>query len=158
MKQINYTIGAFAIITDRKGRVLLSHRLDYDIWNLPGGGMDKNETPEMTVIREVKEETSLIVEVQQLSGVYVKPGNRDMAFVFKCKVVGGKLKPSKEADQHSYFGPNEIPINTIPNHVQRIRNYYKSKKKTHWILQAGTTKTKDLHKYGLIEKIGKKKK
>jgi 8-oxo-dGTP pyrophosphatase MutT (NUDIX family) len=35
-----FSIGAFAIIFDEDGRVLLCHRRDMDLWNLPGGGMD----------------------------------------------------------------------------------------------------------------------
>jgi 8-oxo-dGTP pyrophosphatase MutT (NUDIX family) len=33
-------LGAFAIIFDREGRVLLGHRRDMEMWNLPGGRPD----------------------------------------------------------------------------------------------------------------------
>ena len=35
-------------------------------WTLPGGGWEENETLEQTAIREVKEETSLDVEIERL--------------------------------------------------------------------------------------------
>ena len=38
-------IGVFAIILDDGGRVLLCHRRDQDLWNLPGGGLESGETP-----------------------------------------------------------------------------------------------------------------
>jgi len=37
-----FTIGAFAIIFDDAGRVLLCHRRDIDVWNLPGGGVESS--------------------------------------------------------------------------------------------------------------------
>jgi 8-oxo-dGTP diphosphatase len=45
---------AYAVIRDSKGRVAAVHtRLGYF---LPGGGMEADETPEATVIREIREE------------------------------------------------------------------------------------------------------
>ncbi|MFA5994556.1 MAG: NUDIX domain-containing protein, partial [Parcubacteria group bacterium] len=72
MKQA-FTIGVFGIIRDEKNRVLLVLRQDYDLWNLPGGGLEKGESPWQGVVREVKEETGLDVEVVRLAGIYSKP-------------------------------------------------------------------------------------
>lgn len=52
-----FSIGAFAIILDEQSRVLLCHRRDFDVWNLPGGGVENGELPTEAVIREVREET-----------------------------------------------------------------------------------------------------
>ncbi len=35
-----FIISAFAIILNSSNRVLLCHRRDYDLWNLPGGTME----------------------------------------------------------------------------------------------------------------------
>lgn len=51
-----FKIGAFAIILDEQGRVLLCHRRDIDAWNLPGGGLLSGEAPWQGVVRETKEE------------------------------------------------------------------------------------------------------
>ena len=40
-----FTIGVFGIIIDDKDRVLLCHRRDFDLWNLPGGGVETGESP-----------------------------------------------------------------------------------------------------------------
>jgi hypothetical protein len=40
-----WQLGAFCIIGDQNGPVLLSHRRDLDLWNLPGGGVEADETP-----------------------------------------------------------------------------------------------------------------
>lgn len=38
-------IGVFAIIFGDKKRILFCHRTDYDLWNLPGGVLEKDEAP-----------------------------------------------------------------------------------------------------------------
>lgn len=128
MKQ-TYTIGAFAIILDEQDRVLLCHRRDYDLWNLPGGGVELNESPWECVVREVKEETGLDVEVESLAGVYSKRNDADICFSFICKVVSGKITLNDEADILKYFAVNEIPQNTSPNQVERIKDILVNKQK-----------------------------
>ncbi|WLD94779.1 NUDIX hydrolase [Alkalihalobacillus sp. AL-G] len=36
------------------------------VWNFPGGGVEKNESPEEACIREVKEETGYNIEIDQM--------------------------------------------------------------------------------------------
>lgn len=121
MKDV-FTIGAFAIILDDEKRVLLCHRPDYDLWNLPGGGLEFGETPWECVVREVKEEVGLEVEVTDLAGVYSKRKKADLVFSFICKTVGGEIKLSDEADKIEYFSFKDIPKNTIPKQVERIKD------------------------------------
>ncbi len=61
-----FTIGAIAIIFDAQGRVLLCHRRDLDVWNLPGGWVESRELPTEAVVREVREETGLEVAARLL--------------------------------------------------------------------------------------------
>ena len=48
----------------RNGTILMVHMASdrYDFWTLPGGGIEIGETPEEAVIREMKEETNLVVK------------------------------------------------------------------------------------------------
>jgi 8-oxo-dGTP diphosphatase len=115
-----FTIGVFTIILDPQGQVLLCHRRDLDIWNLPGGGMEPGELPTEAAIRETREETGLEVKIERLVGVYSKPNNNDLVFVFTARVLGGRLTLNEEADQLDYFALDALPQNTIPKHVERI--------------------------------------
>jgi 8-oxo-dGTP diphosphatase len=55
---------AYAFSYDNeKNMILMVNNLDLG-WTLPGGTVEKNETIENAVIREVKEETGLDVEVE----------------------------------------------------------------------------------------------
>ncbi|MBB5852523.1 NUDIX domain-containing protein [Amycolatopsis umgeniensis] len=60
-------------IRDNEGRILLIHKVDNNLWALPGGGHDAGESIADTAIREVREETGLDIEVQRLVGTYTDP-------------------------------------------------------------------------------------
>ena len=117
-----FTVGVFGIIFDEQGRVLLCHRRDYDLWNLPGGGLSHGESLWDGVKREVKEETGLEVKIVRLSGIYDKPDKNEIVFSFICRVVGGQTTLNDEADQIKYFEANKLPKNTSPKHVLRIHD------------------------------------
>lgn len=129
MKQ-QFTIGVFWIIKDDQDCVLLCLRNDYNFRNLPGGGLEKWETPWEWVIREVKEETGLNVEVTSLAGVYSKPEKDEIVFSFECKVIDWKITLNEEAKDIQYFAFQEIPKNTPPKHVERIKDSLENKEKT----------------------------
>lgn len=122
-----FKIGVFGIIKDEKNRVLLCLRNDYDLWNLPGGGLEKGETPWQGVVREVKEETGLNVVVVKLIGVYSKPNKDEIVFSFECKMIDGKLTLNEEAKDIRYFSIYEIPENIVQKQVERIKDYFENK-------------------------------
>ena len=113
-----------AIIHDGDRRVLLCHRRDHDLWNLPGGALEHGEAPWDGVMREVKEETGLDVEVSRLLGVYSKPETDDLVFSFLCRRVGGQIALSDEADRIEFFRADELPANTISKQMERITDSF----------------------------------
>lgn len=132
-----FKIGAFAIIMDEKQRILFCHRTDYDLWNLPGGLVEENESPWNAVIREVKEETGFDVDISKFTGVYSKPDRNEIVFSFKCNVIGGELTKSYESDDFKYFSFEEIPENSSKNQIARIKDYLDNNDKTIFKLQGG---------------------
>jgi ADP-ribose pyrophosphatase YjhB (NUDIX family) len=119
-----HTLGAFAIIFDEEAQVLLCHRTDKDLWNLPGGRVELGESPWDTVIREVHEEVGLQVRVERLLGVYAVPERGDLVFNFLCVQTGGALTCSAEADGIGWFKQDSLPANTVRRHVERIVDAY----------------------------------
>src|SRR5436190_11343490 len=66
--------GCSAFILDPMGeRVLMTRRADNGQWCLPGGAMEAGESLSETCIREVWEETGLVVRIMRLVGVYSTP-------------------------------------------------------------------------------------
>ncbi len=69
---------------------------------LPGGYVEYGEKTEEAVIREIKEETGLDVQIQGLIGVY-SDSNRDprghcVSISYICFVIGGNIKPGDDAN------------------------------------------------------------
>lgn len=114
--------GAFAVIFDTDRRVLLCHRRDMDAWNLPGGRVEAGETPWDAAIRETREEVGLEIEIVRLTGLYWKPETEELVLNFHGVVVGGTIGPSDESDAAAYYAFADLPPNTAPKQVERIRD------------------------------------
>ena len=77
-----------------------------DFYNLPGGGLEDNETLEQTCKREIKEEFNINVKIGRL--IYILDTPSRLNFVFECKYLSGKIKlggPEKirMKDNDKYF-------------------------------------------------------
>lgn len=121
---MSFVLGAFAVIFDDEGDVLLCHRRDLDVWNLPGGALEGGELPDEAVVREVREETGLEVAVERLVGIYGKFNRDEIVFVFECRITKGIPSTTNETRAIKYFGLGDLPKNTIPKHVERIQDTY----------------------------------
>ncbi|OGD70308.1 hypothetical protein A3I18_01365 [Candidatus Campbellbacteria bacterium RIFCSPLOWO2_02_FULL_35_11] len=132
-----FTIGIFGIIFDEQNRILLCHRNDYDLWNLPGGTLESGEAPWDRVKREVKEETGLEVKIEKLQGIYSKQDKNEIVFSFICNVIGGEITLNDETNQIEYFEINEIPKNTSPKQIERIKDALENLNELTLKVQAG---------------------
>jgi 8-oxo-dGTP diphosphatase len=83
---------------DDWGRILLVRRRNdpgSGLWSVPGGRVESGETDIQAVIREMAEETGLVVEPKALIG-RVRRGPYDIAD-YRCTVVGGTLRAGDDA-------------------------------------------------------------
>jgi 8-oxo-dGTP pyrophosphatase MutT (NUDIX family) len=71
--EIILLVYASACIRDEAGRLLWQRRADFGWWGLPGGVLELDESLPECVVREVREETGLVVEPTRLVGVYTSP-------------------------------------------------------------------------------------
>lgn len=136
MARPTHTIAADTIIFNRKGEVLLVHRRDdYDMWCIPGGGVESGESTVKAAQREILEETGLEVEVYGPVGVYEKPQVKDIVFVYMGKIISGRLKPTSEADKFKYFSVNELPENMSAKQKERLKRIVKARGKIDFKVQ-----------------------
>lgn len=109
MNEINL---AGCIITDQDGRLLLIHRQQKDVWELPGGRLDPDEPKEISAARQMFEELGLDVEVKnQMGSTQFSEGDQKYTFYwFKAEPVAGQPKPQpkSEADSLKFFNKKEI--------------------------------------------------
>jgi 8-oxo-dGTP diphosphatase len=114
------SLGAFTDVYDAQGRILLCHRRDADVWNLPGGRVERGETPWWAAIREAREETGFVVSVRRLALVDFRPERDELVFTFVCIASGGAPTLNDEVDQLAWFPLDELPENLAPRHAERI--------------------------------------
>ena len=105
-------------------------------WALPGGRMDPGENIQQTIVREVKEETGLMVEIVSKVGEYVEKGIKDdidyeyYPTCFVVKPVGGEIKKQdSEIQEIQLFNLNELPKPLAFEHNLMIQDYFKKQKR-----------------------------
>jgi 8-oxo-dGTP diphosphatase len=74
----------------RNNQVLLMHRVKNgkEYWTFPGGGVEKGETIEQAVVREIEEETCLETVVEKL--LYVHHYETSDQYFFLCNYISGE--------------------------------------------------------------------
>jgi ADP-ribose pyrophosphatase YjhB (NUDIX family) len=119
-----------AFVVDDEGRVLLIHRTHNHRWALPGGEVELGESVSSAVIREVREETGIEVEITGLVGIYSDPKHiiayddgevrQQFSICFRAHQVGGELRGSSESTEVGWLRPDELDaLNMHP--AQRLR-------------------------------------
>lgn len=109
-----------AVVQGERG-LLLSVRSDLRGWELPGGTPRPDEQETEALCREVHEETGLEVVVEALVGEYRRTGFRPhVARVYRCRVVSGEPRPSRETPLVRWFDPERLPGTLFPWYRQPI--------------------------------------
>lgn len=109
-------VGAGALI-ELDGRLLLQCRTTEPFkgeWNLPAGHVESDEDPARAVVREVREETGLVVSVDSLFDAFFfddHPKGCGVFLVYRCTILGGTLQEGEPGLNPTYFGLENLPPN-----------------------------------------------
>lgn len=103
-----HSVSVAGVVVDDQGRALIVRRRDNGRWEPPGGVLELKEGVRDGVRREVREETGLEVEPENLTGVYKNMERGIVALVFRCRVVGGVLAETGEAVAFRWVRPDEL--------------------------------------------------
>lgn len=104
---------AGAIVHDAAGRLLLVRRRrepGRGLWSVPGGRCEPGETAAAAVVREVREETGLLVRADRTVGQVLRagPGVTYVIDDLACTVLGGTLAAGDDADDVRWVDAAEL--------------------------------------------------
>jgi ADP-ribose pyrophosphatase YjhB (NUDIX family) len=104
-----------AAVGNDKGQLLLIQRADSGIWLYPTGWCDVGYSAAEIVVKEVEEETGILVEPVRLIAVLdgLRLGMTRVplySLLFYCRVIGGELSPHPlETRDVGWFGRDTLP-------------------------------------------------
>lgn len=110
------TLGVRGVVTDAQGQVLLVEHTYLPGWHLPGGGVDRGETGEAAVIRELVEEAGVLAESRPvLLSVHDNgrsfPGDHVLLFRVD-RWSAATAKAQGEISRTGFFDPRHPPPGT----------------------------------------------
>lgn len=113
MKQCSSVRVAIGVVRNESGQILITRRkagtVLENLWEFPGGKIEAHETPEQCVVREIKEEVDLDVEVTAsftaLSHQYEHGQVQLMPRL--CRLIGGCVR-SLEVAEARWIDPEKL--------------------------------------------------
>jgi 8-oxo-dGTP pyrophosphatase MutT (NUDIX family) len=132
--KIDLVIAGYII---HKNRVLLIHHKKLDLWLPVGGHIEKDETPDDAILREIKEEVGIDVEILNYINFPIEGNNKKnlsipfyvnvhsvgdhdhCCFYYLCRAINPeKLKINKELKNFGWFSKEELEQEHIPLDVR----------------------------------------
>lgn len=109
------TVGSAAlIIHEDRSRILLGRRAkdpNRGRWVMPGGKIERYESIDEAVIREVREETALDVDVVERLGIFeiIEPPEHVLFVLTEVRVIGGISSPGDDLDDLMWVFRSQLP-------------------------------------------------
>jgi len=121
-------VGAVIIGEDRVILIRRGKEPGYGKWSIPGGAVKLGESLREALVREVREETGLEVEVGPMLEVLdriVKDNRGRVAYHYVlvdyvCSVCGGRLIPDTDALEVCWVSKDELECFDLPSITQKI--------------------------------------
>ena len=116
-------MGVGAVVV-HEGRVLLIRRGKEPLkgrWLIPGGTVELGETLEQAVVREVREETGLVVRPREVVLVFDRIERAGETVLwhyvivdYRCEYVSGDLQAGSDAAEAALVSPSDLDAYDVP--------------------------------------------
>ena len=109
--QDKFLIGVTGIIFNKKGEILLfKHTYRSHAWALPGGYLKSGEHPREALEREIKEESGLVVSVDEPLKTRTDRDNARLDLCYTGVLIGGDFTPTHEVSEYGFFAQDKLPL------------------------------------------------
>lgn len=98
------------------------------MWSLPSGFVEYGENPIDAALRELKEETGLVADLDKILGIYLSddhPKTFSTLTIIKVMNAKGKLESKDDASEARYFNLNQLPKMAFLAHASVLKTIYK---------------------------------
>lgn len=109
------------VVIQRGDTVLLGRRNmepALGMWSFVSGYVDRGEKVEEAATREVKEETNLDVQLDELLGVFSEQGNPHVVIAYRASIkhndISGLTAQPDEVSELAFFPQNHLPELAFP--------------------------------------------
>ena len=125
------TLGVRGIVIDPAGRIALVRHTYLPGWYLPGGGVERGESTQAALSRELREEIGVEAHnVVSVLGMYhaLNEGRDDHVTVFVVQLDAAQATKAHAADgieiaRMAWFPPDALPTDTSPATARRLAEY-----------------------------------
>lgn len=129
-----FVVGVGGVVLDDQERVLLlrhRYRPPGFPWGVPGGYVNRGESLEEGLVREVREEVDLAIEV--LSPLQVNSGfKRRLEIFYLARYVSGEIRvDGKEILEGQFFVRNQLPDGLPKEHRAMIAHAFALQDRMH---------------------------
>ncbi|MBN2202424.1 NUDIX domain-containing protein [bacterium] len=133
-----FSLSVKSLVFDADRRCLILKRSDRNRnypgkWELPGGKLSPGETFAEALIREVREEAGLHIEIDRLAGAVESelPEWRIVHLFMEARVVRGDIRLSPEHTEYGWVAVDDLPLKDMPEHFVRFVRAYRRKEERH---------------------------
>jgi ADP-ribose pyrophosphatase YjhB (NUDIX family) len=130
VKPRNPVVTVDAIIEMNGGVILIKRKNPPPGWAIPGGFVDYGETLEEAVVREMKEETCLDINLVRQFHTYSDPGrdprHHTVSTIF-IATSSGSPQAADDAKDIGIFTKDSLPEDIAFDHRQILEDYFEGK-------------------------------
>ena len=121
------TVGVRAMVLNDKQEILLVRHTYIDGWYFPGGGVEKGETLESAVARELTEEVGVrLTDTPKLVGAYTYLREYKSDHVILYATDKWTIEPNQnmEIAEFDFFHRDRVPADTSPGTQRRLAEFF----------------------------------
>ena len=123
------TLGVQGVVCDGERRVLLVRHSYRPGWHFPGGGVERGESTETALVRELAEETGVIADGRpRMFGMYSHfaeyPGDHIALYIVEAWRRPVVPPPNREIVEHGFFVLDRLPAGLATPTARRIAEVF----------------------------------